>query len=502
MKLVKSSIKTYLAFLCLLFFCLSCTDKNSNNSNERKDQYIEPIDFDLDKIKKRGSLIAVVDNSTTSYFIYRGRPMGYEYELLTRLCKSLEIDLEVVLTPNLEEAFAMLNRGDADVMAYHLTITRERSQRVSFTEPHNTVRQVLVQRKPEQWRKLKQHQIDASLIRSPIDLAGQTVYVRKGSSFAERLYNLSDEIGADIIVEEIEGDVDTESLIKQVANGEIDYTIADEDVAMINASYNPNLDVTTDISFPQQIAWAVRKNSKNLKNAIDKWLLSMKREPDFYVIYDKYFRSSKNQRIRVASDYSSISKGSISPYDDVIMKAAQELDIDWLLLASIIFQESKFDPQVESWAGAKGLMQLTNNIIEEYGVEDVYDPEENIWAGVKHLKWLMEYWGEEIKNPEDRIQFILGSYNVGQGHVRDAMKLAEKYKEETNAWDVIAKYLLLKSKSEYYTDPVVQYGYCRGTEPVNYVKQIMNRYNQYKLFFSDEKLTADSTVIIEASLIH
>lgn len=82
------------------------------------------------------------------------------------------------------------------------------------------------------------------------------------------------------------------------------------------------------------------------------------------------------------------------------------------------------------------------------------------------------------------------------------MRLAKKYNEDQYDWDVVSKYLLLKSTSEYYNDPVVQYGYCRGTEPVNYVKQIMNRYEQYEMFFSDEKSTQDSTVIVEASLIH
>lgn len=379
----------------ILLFFISCTNQETQEDQQETEEIsVEPVDLDLERIKERGTITAVVDNSTTSYFIYRGRPMGYEYELLKRFADELDLELKVELVANMERAFEMLNAGEADIMAYHLTITKERSQRVAFSVPHNTVRQVLVQRKPDGWRQLKQHQIDASVIRNPIDLGGETVYVRKGSSFAERLYNLSEEIGKDINVNEIEGDIDTESLIRQVAAGEIEYTIADEDVAMINATYNRNLDVKTDISFPQQIAWAVRKNAVELRSTLDAWLNEMKQEPDFYVIYNKYFKSSKTQRLRARSDFSSISKGRISPYDDIIQEAAQELGIDWLLMASIIFQESKFDPEVESWAGAKGLMQLTNNVIEEYEVGDVYNPEENIWAGARHLEWLMSYWSD------------------------------------------------------------------------------------------------------------
>lgn len=499
---IVSKLKLHTLFAFILLATLSCSSSsNEEDGKTEKSQAIsEPIDFDIDQIMERGSLTAVVDNSTTGYFIYRGRPMGYEYELLNRLTKSMGVDLKVVLTDNIEEAFEMLNSGEADIMAYHLTITKERGQRVAFSEPHNYVRQVLIQRKPDNWRDLKRHQIDASLIRNPIDLGGEKVYTRRGSSFSERLHNLSNEIGEDIDIVEL--DADTETLIRQVASGEIDYTVADEDVAMINATYSPILDVDTDISFPQQIAWAMRKNANGLKSTVDGWIDEMKKKPDFFVIYNKYFKNSKTQRIRAQSDYSSISQGKISPYDDLISEAAEELDIDWLLLASIIFQESKFDPEVESWAGAKGLMQLTSNVINEYSVEDVYNPEENIWAGVKHLKWLIDYWQGDLQDPGELIKFTLGSYNVGQGHVRDAMRLAEKYDEDPDSWEVVSKYLLLKSKSEYYTDPVVNFGYCRGSEPVNYVKQIMNRYEQYQLFFSNERPVQDSTVIIEASLVH
>ena len=215
-------------------------------------KYVEPVDFDFEKIKARGTMIAVVDNSSTGYFIYRGRTMGYEYDLLDRLAQDLGVDLKVVLTADIEEAFDMLNRGKADIMAYHLTVTKERRQRVLFTDPHTEVRQVLVQRKPDNWRKLKVHELEQALLRNPLELMGKEVHTRKGSAFSQRLSNLSEEIGGDIVIIEEAGQIDTETLIKRVADGEIDYTVADEDVGMINATYHPNVDAQTDISFPQQ----------------------------------------------------------------------------------------------------------------------------------------------------------------------------------------------------------------------------------------------------------
>ncbi|WP_176723332.1 MltF family protein [Roseivirga misakiensis] len=460
---------------------------------------IPAVDFDLDKIRERGSLIAVVDNSTTGYFIYRGKPIGYEYELLSRLADYLKVELDVQITADIQGAFNMLNSGNADIMAYHLAVTKERSERFAFTEPHNNVSQVLVQRKPENWRQLKLHEIEETLIRNPIDLGGKTVYVRKGSSFTDRLNNLSDEIGENINVVEVKGAVDTEMLIRDVLDGKIDYTVADEDVALINESYYPSIDVETPISFPQKIAWAVRKNATDLKSVVDDWLVDMKKSPDFYVIYNRYFKSRKSQNIRVKSAYSSWSKEKISPYDDLIKEASEMLEMDWLLLTSIIFQESKFDPKSESWVGAQGLMQLTTNVVEEYEVDDVFDPEENVKAGVEHLRWLMDYWEDDISDKEERIKFVLGSYNVGQGHVRDAMKLAKKFGSDPFKWDDnVAEYLVLKSKPQYYKDPVVTYGYCRGEEPVKYVREILHRYDQYLQFYRSPEIPNDSTFVIDS----
>ncbi|MBO3699414.1 transporter substrate-binding domain-containing protein [Roseivirga sp. E12] len=496
---IVSKLRVCLVVLLPCIILFECANKGASESTEEQATIqAAPIYFDLDQIKTRGSLIAVVDNSTTGYFIYRGRPIGYEYELLTRLAKYLKVELEVRITADIQGAFDMLDSGEADIMAYHLTVTKERNRKVAFTEPHNNVPQVLVQRKPKNWRQMKLHEIEASLIRSTIDLGGKTVYTRKGSAFSDRLLNLSDEIGEDIVIDEVEGAVDTEMLIKMVLDGDIEYTIADQDVAMINATYYPDLDVETPISFPQKIAWAVRKNATDLKSIVDDWLVDMKKSPDFFVIYNRYFKNRKSQNYKVQSAYSSFSKDRISPYDDLIKEAAQKLDMDWLLLTSIVFQESKFDPESESWVGAQGLMQLTNNVIEEYEVDDVFDPEENIMAGADHLKWLMEYWSADIADENELIKFVLGSYNVGQGHVRDAMKLAKKYDADPLIWEnSVAKYLELKSTPEYYQDPIVVYGYCRGSEPVKYVREILTRYDQYLQFYENPNLVSDTLIVTE-----
>ncbi|MFU8861260.1 MAG: transglycosylase SLT domain-containing protein [Cyclonatronaceae bacterium] len=437
------------------------------------------VHHDLEQIMEKGTLTAITSYSPTSYFIYRGEPMGYEYELLKRLTTHLNLDLEIIVARDLDEMMDMLNRGEGDLIAYNLTVTSDRHEHVRFTSPLNITRQVLVQRKPENWRQMRLHEIEATLIRNPLELDETTIVVRKGSSYVPRLNNLAEEIGGTIEVTEADGEVTTEELIRQVAEGELDLTVADENIARLNQSYYPVLDVDTPLSMPQQTAWAVRHGSDDLYYAIEEWLVTMQEGVDFYVIYNKYFENRGAFRTRISSDYLATISGKLSPYDEIIQKEAASLNWDWRLIASLIYQESQFNPDARSWSGATGLMQLMPRTARAYGAENPNDPEQNIRAGIAFMQWLDGYWIDIITDDEERKKFVLASYNVGQGHVQDARRLAEKFGDDPDSWGVVAEYLIKKEDEEYYNDEVVRHGYCRGTEPVNYVDNIMYLYGHY-----------------------
>lgn len=440
------------------------------------------VEVDIDSIKTRGRLIALTGYSSSSYFVYKGQPMGYEYEMLQLLADYLDLDLDIVIVRNLDRIFSMLNEGRGDILAYNMTVTKERQKKVRFTNHHTLIHQVLIQRMPDNWRDMKRHQIERQLLQNATELIGKKVHVRKGSSYYHRLQHLSDEIGGDIDIVEVPGNVSTESLIAQVANGEIDYTVADENVAQVNAAYHQNLDIRIPISLPQRIAWAVRNNSPEMLNMINEWLTRLKWEPTFNVLYDKYHRNKRFFKQRVRSDFFSLTGDRISPYDDLIKKYSQGLKWDWRLLASQVYQESEFDPRAQSWAGARGLLQLMPPTARQFGAKKLYDPEDNISAGTRYLKWLWRYW-KTIPDSLERMKFVLGSYNAGQGHVEDARKLAKKLNKNPNIWDDnVAECLLKKADQKYYNDEVVRYGYCRGEEPVNYVRDILDRFGHYQKF--------------------
>lgn len=433
---------------------------------------------DFEQIKERGYFTAIVDNSSTGMFLYRGEPMGYEYELLTLFAQSIGIEIRFDITPSLEDGFRKLNTGQGDILAYNLSVTKERQRFMEFTTPHNFVRQVLVQRKPNNWRDMKLHEIEKTLLRNPIELIGKEVYVRKGSAYTNRLKHLAEEIGGDILIVEEFDELETEALIELVVEGNIDFTVADEDVALVNARYFPILDVKTAISFPQQIAWGVRKNAPQWLDTLNAWIGEMKRTTEYYALYDKYFKSTRKSKEMVESDFFSKNSERISPYDSIIKLSAAKINWDWQLLAAQISKESRFDPRAESWVGARGLMQVMPKTGKSYGVRNLFNPSQNLKAGIRHILWLQDVW-KDIDDEEEKAKFVLASYNVGQGHVQDAVRLAEKYSADSEDWEDVAKYLRLKSKKKYYTDPVVKFGYCRGDEPVDYVADILYRYSRY-----------------------
>jgi membrane-bound lytic murein transglycosylase F len=477
-----SLIKKLLFYTFLATVLFSCSD----NHTDFEKLSSKNVSFDLDAIRERGKLIAVTDFNSTNYFIYKGEPMGFHYELLKSFSDHLGIDLEIVTENNIDHAIDMLKTGEADLLAIGLTVSSARKKEVQFTDPIDETRQMLIQRKPHNWRSLTADNLDKKLIRNQLGLAKKTIYVQRGSSHVERLKTLASEIGDSINI--IEVPYDTEKLIEHVADGEIDYTICDENVALVNSTYYSGIDVNTPISFPQNIAWGVRKNhSDALMAEVNRWITAYRKTESYALLHAKYFRNSRSSII-VRSDYYALSTGKVSQYDDLIKAYSINIKWDWRLLASLICQESHFNPDVTSYSGAYGLMQIMPVTGKNFGIDITSSPENNMKAGIRYITWLNSIFDPKIPDENERLNFVLASYNAGPGHVLDAMKLAEKNGMDPQKWDGnVALWLLKKSQPRYYNDIVVKNGYFRGTESVNFVSQVLERFEHYKNIIPGEK---------------
>ena len=459
-------------FVICAFWMIGCQTK--------KPDLKEPVVIrDLNEIMADGKLRVLIAYSATSYFLYRGQTMGYEYELLNRLAKNLNLELDLKVSRNLDDMLDELKNGNVDLVAHGLAITQERKEEVAFIDYLYLTKQVLVQRKPDNWRNLTLDNIMDATIQDPIELIGDTVSVRKNSSYFKRLLNLSKEIGGDIVIDSLEGSLSTDEIIKQVVDKKIKYTVADGNLARINASHYPILDVSVPLSFSQRIAWAVRKDSPVLLEAINSWIDEEKKSSDYYVIYNKYFENKRSFKRRAKSEFYSLNKNQISAYDRLIKVYAQELGWDWRLLASLVYQESQFEPNDSSWAGAKGLMQIMPSTAQELGIKDRGDPKESLRGGTAYLEQLTTNF-EQVRDSVQRIKFAMAAYNCGYQHVKDAQSLAEIRGLDKYTWDDnVDKMILALSDPQHYNHEAVQYGYVRGAEPYDYVVQIFDRYKLY-----------------------
>ena len=404
--------------------------------------------------------------SPTSYFIYRDEPMGYDYTLVDSLAKQKGMVLDLQVARSLSSAIAMLDLGKVDLIAYDVPITEHYLKYVVPCGPENYTSQVLVQPKVQ----------GQAPITDVTELVGREVYVEKDSKYLRRLNNLNDELGGGIIIHEVDGDtLITEDLIEMVSDGKIPLTVVDSDIARLNRTYYPALDIDLPVSFAQRASWAVAPDKKWLADSINNWFAQASPQETNKELLKQFFEQSKFTPT-VRFDFS---KGYISQYDNLFKKYAPNIGWDWRLMAAQAYQESKFKPNARSWVGARGLMQIMPATARGYRtkVSQLNNPETSVKVATQLLDDLDGYLLKHVPNDAERRKFVIAAYNVGIAHVYDAIALAKKYGLNPEVWDDnVSKAILMKMNPKYYNDPVVKYGYCRGTETVDYVKKITNFY--------------------------
>lgn len=441
--------------------------------------FVRPsVSIDLPEILQKGKLTVLAENSSTSYFIYKGKKMGFEYEILKLFTEELGVELEIKVVQNLDSLIAMLNRGEGDLIACNYTVTRERNKVISFSTPFLQSQQVLVQRKPQGWEKMKEDEWKAMMINNPVQLAKKNIQVWQNSSYYERLVHLQEEIGDTIYFEGLQGNIGGEELIEMVSDGIIDYTITEDNVAKVNEQFFDNLYTGLQLSVEQKLAFGLRKSSHLLKLKLDKWLNDFMEKSTYQYIKKKYFESPKfSQKAR--KDYTSLNGKSISQFDAFFKKAAEKSGWDWRLLAAISYQESKFNPNALSFGGAYGMMQFMPNTGPHYGVYPDSPPEVQIMGGAKKLMADEKFW-TDVTDDFERKKFAMASYNAGRGHIKDAQRLARKHGLNPHVWDDnVEKMLLNLSKQEYYQDEVVRHGMMRSKVTYHYVNEVMKRYFEW-----------------------
>ena len=416
----------------------------------------------LKKIQKFGELTIITRNSPHCYYLYRDTPMGFEYELAKEFADYLGVKLRVEIAEDWQQMVPALMNGTGDIIAASTPITAKRENQVAFADGYMKIRQYIISHR------------NNSKIKKIEDLSGKIIHVRRGTAYQERLEFLQ-RLGIDLSIQ-LYDDVPTEELIQRVAEKELDFTVADNNVALLNRRHYPAAVMAAPITQEQLLGWAVHPQSKELLASINAFFKTIQQNGKFEEIYNKYYGDLADfDFVDLRAFHRSI-KARLSRYSPFIKAAAKIHGFDWRMIAAQIYQESHLNPRAKSPAGAAGLMQILPRTARSLGVEDIFDPVQNINAGVTYLKKLYDFFGQA--HGKDRLLISMAAYNIGQGHVEDARQLAAQLELDPNRWESIAKTLPLLAYRKYYQS--AQFGYCRGTEPVMYIKQILIYYDILK----------------------
>lgn len=268
---------------------------------------------------------------------------------------------------------------------------------------------------------------------------------------------------------------DTAELISKIADGSAD---------LIACTINSSTDSAGTLKFcgvniSGRGRWAVNKKSTVLADSLDSWF----RPSLIQEVENEQRRRFKQGHARCKAQPQILDRrhGIISKYDNLFIRYASGARVDWHLLAAQCYQESCFDPNARSWVGACGLMQIMPGTARELGLSEskIFNPNENVKAGTRYMGQLQRKF-MDIASTEERIKFALASYNGGYLHIRDAMALAEQDGMNSKSWAVVSQYVLKLAHPRYYNNKVVKYGYMRGSETVEYVRSIMQRWSQYR----------------------
>ena len=417
-------------------------------------------DWPAVRAAKRLRMLTV--NAPTTYYLWRGELLGYEYELVRLFADAHDLELEVIVARDTNGLIDGLLAGRGDLIAAGLTPTPARIARgLSFSRPYLTTRETFV--------------TAAAPITDLDGLAGRRVVVNPGTSHAATLRTLT--VPRPFTVDHVAKS--TAAILAGVADGSYDVTLVDGQHAEMAATFDEELTLGVALEPPRGLAWAVREDSRDLLRELDAFIDENYRGYAFNVLRNKYFvnkrRMSRQREHRVTGDV-------LSPYDDIVRPLAQSAGFDWRLVVAQMYQESGFDPDRVSFAGARGLLQVLPSTAEEVGVDParLAEPHLGITAGVKYLAWTRERFPNLPVG--EQLWFALAAYNAGPGHVRDGQRLASRLGFDSSLWfDNVERAMLRLAEPEYARSAA--HGYVRGTEVVQYVGDIRDRFGAYVEYF-------------------
>jgi membrane-bound lytic murein transglycosylase MltF len=426
----------------------------------------------LETVLEQSYLRVLTSNNSFDYFIHRGEPGGYQYEMVRAFVEALnrkyraaagDLPIQFELLPVASDLLVSeLRAGRGDMIAARLTITPLRSDEVAFSVPYKEVDEQVMTR------------LDPAGFGSVDDLAGQRFIVRRNSSYYASLVALNRKFAAagraPVVIEFVPEELETEAVLQWVASGKADFTLVDSVLSEFAGTVFEGVSALPGVALREdaQIAWATPLGSDGLLAEIDDFLPSYGQGSLLgNLAVAKYFHDS----VAVGERLAQSGPGDLSGYDALFRTYSEEYGFDWRLIAALAYQESAFAPDAHNPSGATGLLQIKpvtaqESYVDIPDVEGEQNADNNIHAGVKYLAWIKQrYFEPEAQmNERDRIRMALAAYNSGPATLLAARERARDMGLDPDRWFRNVELALLEMNKP---------------EPVRYVSEVNKRYVSY-----------------------
>ncbi len=386
----------------------------------------KPFTGDFDALVKRRAIRVAVTFNRTHYFIDKGQERGLTYEALKLFENDLNADLKtgnlkvhVVIVPmSRDQLYPALASGKVDMVAAMVTVRPELEKLAAFSEPTRTNVSEVVVTGP-----------GAPPIATVDDLAGQEVFVRKGSIYEESLIKLNEQLKArgkpPAVFVEAPAVLEDDDVLEMVNAGLAPITIVDDYLAEFWSKVFTSIKVHKDIAVRSggNLAVAFRKENPKLREVVNTWLKKHGKGDGFRNTIERRYLDSVKYAKNAAAD---AERKKLQAVVELFKKYGAQYDIDYLLMAAQGYQESTLDQDVKSPVGAIGVMQVMPPTGKELNVGDITEVDANIHAGVKYMRFMMDqYFKDEPMDNLNKALMTFASYNAGPGRIRQLRRETE-----------------------------------------------------------------------------
>jgi membrane-bound lytic murein transglycosylase F len=415
-----------------------------------------PVPGLIHQIKSLGELRVVTRVGPLEYYqAPDGTTVGPEFELARRFADELGVKLKITPMRTYAEIYAALTSGQAHLAAAGLKVPMQPVEGVEFGPAYQHVREHLIYRR------------GAQRPGSLAEIGNSDLEIAAGSAHAKTLENARNSYPDLVWVEN--ASTSSQALLDGVADGSIDYTIADSTEFALAHDVHPDLRIAFDFQGTRPLAWATSDRDPTFARELSEYFSRLKIDGELATIVNRYYGRSEDAEFAGGPGFMQHLQSRLPLYKQWFVEAAEQSSQDWRLLAAMGYQESKWNPSAHSTAGARGLMQLTAETANETKVTDLSDPRQSIFGGAQYFRQVYAKIPAHVPEP-DRTWFALAAYNIGFGHVEDARKLAQKSGRDPDSWQDVRNFLPLLEQEHWYTQ--TENGYARGREPVRYVENV------------------------------